>query len=81
MDPAQRTRAIEELALACAGAAKAISELRERLIRDGEDPATHALMRQLSQEITEHQTRMRALLAADEGDCSPDDDAGSVSTR
>lgn len=53
MDPAQRTKAIEQMAMACAGAAKAAAQVREAAMSEGDQAAARALMRRLWLEIAE----------------------------
>ena len=67
MDPARKQRLIQQHGMACAGAAKALAELREARLRDGDSPALRALDRRLRQEIDEHQRRMQELMGNDDG--------------
>ena len=63
MDPSHTTKLIEQHAMACAGAAKALAELREARERDGDSPALRALDHRLRQELDEHRRRMHALMS------------------
>jgi hypothetical protein len=56
-------RMIEQHAMACAGAAKALSELRDTRKRTGDTPALRAHERRLQREIEAHQRRIQALLS------------------
>ncbi len=59
------TKQIEQHAMACAGAAKALSELREVREQTGDSPALRAHERRLQREIEAHQRRIQALLSDD----------------
>ena len=67
MDTARTHRLVEQHAMACAGAAKALAELREARERDGDSPALRALDHRLRQELDEHRRRMHALVSAGDG--------------
>jgi hypothetical protein len=63
MDPAQRAKAIQDHAMVCVGASKAVSELREARARGERNrDSTRALILQLWQEIDEHQQQMWVLM-------------------
>jgi hypothetical protein len=57
----RRRRSIDQHAMACVRAAKALAEFRERRARDGEAPRDEALDARLWREIEEHQRRMEEL--------------------
>ncbi|MDP9314180.1 MAG: hypothetical protein M3R24_25415 [Chloroflexota bacterium] len=59
----QLARYVEEYGMACAGAAKALGEIRELLAGDSNNAAARASERALLQEIEEKQKRMQDLLA------------------
>ncbi len=62
METPRSKRLVEQHAMACACAAKALSEAREARARGGDTRAARALERRLRLEIAEHQQRMQALM-------------------
>jgi hypothetical protein len=66
MDSAQRAKDTENLAMACTGVAKAVSEFREVLTHGGGPAATDVLIHGLWREIDERQQRMQALVSDEE---------------